>query len=64
MRLPHQCAECGRPADITMLCPVCRMLPEYGGLARPIEDDECTCPACRSDVAGLVPCVKESRDGR
>ena len=23
----------------------------------PLQDDTCTCPACRSDVAGLVPCM-------
>lgn len=67
MRLGMTCAECGRPSDITMLCAVCRMLPEYGGpgdAPLPIEDDCCGCAACRSDVAGLVPCLKESGDGR
>ncbi|GLV28148.1 hypothetical protein TomTYG75_06720 [Sphingobium sp. TomTYG75] len=24
--------------------------------------DECECPACRSDMAGLVPCQREPKD--
>ena len=26
----------------------------------PLVDDECPCPACRSDVAGIVPCMNSS----
>lgn len=29
----------------------------------PLVDDECPCPACRSDVAGIVPCRRGEANG-
>lgn len=50
--MTNQCAECGGPAPRTLLCDGCRI--EYD---RPFVDDTCQCPSCRSDCAGIVPCV-------
>ncbi len=50
----YTCAECGGHSDFTHLCQVCRV-GEYG--EHPLVGDECSCPACISDVAGLVPCM-------
>lgn len=31
--------------------------------AEKLVTDECNCPACRSDVAGLVPCMVAGEEG-
>lgn len=58
------CAECGAEgANARQLCPACEPLytdndPEPFQLV----GDECDCIVCRSDLAGLVPCVREAMD--
>lgn len=49
----NACAECGGPADRTLLCAKCR--PIYDRLVT----DECGCVSCRSDLARITPCEKE-----
>lgn len=51
------CAECGSlNADTGNLCRQCRDEEGYG---ERFSDDVCKCLACRSDMAGLVPCWGE-----
>lgn len=53
------CAECGSlNADTGNLCQQCR---DERGYGERIVDDVCPCPACVSDMAGLVPCWNEER---
>lgn len=50
------CAECGERTDEhSLICNRCQ--PLYRD--EPHIDDACTCISCRSDMAGLVPCVGE-----
>lgn len=48
-----ECIECGKPAPHNLICDECA--PDY---ADKLVTDECTCVACRSDLAGIVPCLQ------
>lgn len=49
----------GKEADRGLLCADHRA--EDAAIhARAFSDDECRCPSCRSDLAGLVPCERNN----
>ena len=58
------CVECGTTTpNLSLICDTCA--PLYPDAVQPVSQpynlpplvgDECPCPSCRSDMAGLVPC--------
>jgi hypothetical protein len=71
--IADKCMECTEPGGTRLLCD--RHARQYDGMepfdldeandafaefVAPFCDDICHCASCRSDVAGIVPCMKET----
>lgn len=51
------CVECSAATDnLNCICDTCA--PLYRKPEPPLVGDECPCPACRSDMAKIVPCLR------
>jgi len=52
----NKCQECGDHGDHGLLCQNCRENEGYG-------PPPCTCIVCRSDMAGIMPCLMDDTSG-
>ena len=63
-RPPATCADCDAPpTGKDGFCDKCRAEYSFQQFMEPFVDDVCQCPACKSDVVGIVPCLREAGRG-